>query len=229
MPGILEWLLRPRANGPARLAGGVACLVTQPVNHLVERLAIDKLHDVIVQPAFLADTEHRDDAGVMQSRNCLRLASKPADRPFRSQERGRENLEGDSTAQRLLDSLIDDAHAAVPDFANDAKITQLPESADRSLLLQQVQVRDFFFFELFHHRDGGQEFAQLFGVLGVSFHVLRDGRKLTAPVSLGKFVSQLFDRISFRIKSAHHASSFDSSVMPGMSSRMAFSRFSART
>ena len=72
----------PRASGDGRPARSPSPRASQPpqlVQHRVEALALDELHDVEVRALVLADAEDRHDVGVVQPRRRAGLALEPAD------------------------------------------------------------------------------------------------------------------------------------------------------
>jgi hypothetical protein len=85
----------------------------------VEPRAGDELHDVIMNAQRLADSEDGDDVRMVQSSGGLRLAVE-AGHALGIEERGRgQDLERDAAAERLLLGLVDDAHPAPADLADD--------------------------------------------------------------------------------------------------------------
>ena len=111
-----------RALGPQAL---------QVVDDQVEALAVDELHGVVEVLAVLADVEDRHDVGVMHPRRGLRLALKADLRRGVARARPGQHLEGDAPAQGLLLGLVDDAHAAAADLAQDAVVADLLAGACR--------------------------------------------------------------------------------------------------
>ena len=94
-------------------------------NELVERNTVDVLHHEEVVPFVAADTVNRHDVRVMQSSGNLgfTLESLPS---FRIIEVAtRQYFDRDSTCERELLCLIDNAHSAPTDLTNDAKIAEL--------------------------------------------------------------------------------------------------------
>src|SRR5262249_52169060 len=91
---------------------------------LVEAEAGDELHDVVGQPLVLAHAEDRYDVRVVQPTRRLRLALEPPLGAGVRQNWSRQDLEGDVASQGELLGLVDDAHAAVADLANDPEVPQ---------------------------------------------------------------------------------------------------------
>jgi hypothetical protein len=90
---------------------------------------VDELHGVIVDAVALTDTENRHDVAVVQSCCCLRLAAEAIQKGPLGDQTGRQHLQRDVPAQRFLDGLVDDAHAAVAYLADDPIV---PQPARRS-------------------------------------------------------------------------------------------------
>ena len=114
---------------PARALAGLEVL--QLFQHLIQPQALDELHDVIRQAILLADAEDGDDIGVVQPGRRSRLALEPPLGPVVQQHAFGQHLERDVTPQRDLLGLVDNAHAALADFAEDAKITELLQGRGR--------------------------------------------------------------------------------------------------
>ena len=85
---------------------------------------MDELHGVVEVVAVLADVEDRHDVGVMHPRRGFCLTLKSDLRRGISRARSGQHLEGDAPAQGLLLGLVDDAHAAAADLAEDAVVAE---------------------------------------------------------------------------------------------------------
>ena len=105
----------------------------QFLQDLVEAQPLDELHDVVAQAVVFADAEDRHDVGVVQLRRRLRLALEATLRPGVLPELLGQDLEGDVPAERDLLRLVDDAHAAVADLADDAVVAQALERRQRTI------------------------------------------------------------------------------------------------
>ena len=73
---------------------------------------------------FGADRVDRDDVGVVQLRGGLGLDAEPGDLAGVDGGGERQDLQRHATAERALHGLVDDAHAAAPQLADDAEITE---------------------------------------------------------------------------------------------------------
>ncbi len=96
----------------------------QVVEHHVEPQPGDELHHEIMVPVLPAHAEDRHDVGVVQPGRGLRLTLEPAHLLGVEQRPGREHLRGHAAAQRLLLGLVDHAHAAAADLAEDPVVAQ---------------------------------------------------------------------------------------------------------
>ena len=103
----------------------------QLIQHGVEPLALDELHDVIRRVFLLAHAEDRHDVGVVQLGRGPGLALESPALLGVSERLRRQDLERDVAAQRDLLGLVDDAHAAAADLAENAIVAQLLEVRDR--------------------------------------------------------------------------------------------------
>ena len=92
--------------------------------HLVEPLALDELHGVVVDAVALADAEDGHDVGVMQPPGRLGLAAEAGKVRRVQQRRGRQHLEGHVPAERFLLRLVNDAHAAPAHLTQDAIVAE---------------------------------------------------------------------------------------------------------
>ena len=116
---------RPRR----RSVGGVgrrrrACRPPQPPDHVGQRAAVDELHGVEVDAALAADGEDRHDVGVVQARRRPRLVLEALQVARVHRRRERQHLQRHPPIQRDLLRLVDDAHAAPADLADDAEVAE---------------------------------------------------------------------------------------------------------
>ena len=116
----------PQLTPDERTGLGVAELqLLQLVQHLIQPQTLDELHDVVGHAVLLADAEHRDDVRVVQLGRGFRLALEAPLGLGVDQHVLGQQLERDVTPKRDLLGLADNAHAALADFADDAKIPEL--------------------------------------------------------------------------------------------------------
>ena len=78
-------------------------------------------------PVVLADGEDRDDVGVMELGGGVGLALEALAGLSRQAEAGGQDLEGNAAIQRDLPGLVDDAHAAATDLADELEVAESPE------------------------------------------------------------------------------------------------------
>ena len=110
----------------------------------------------------------------------------------------RERLQGHVPAQRFLDRLVDDPHAARSDAAEQEVVAQaLRASAAprRSGLGLRPVAWPPPRAELFHDEQGGEERADPLGQLGMLVGVFGQRRPLAPAVSLQELLDQIVDRI----------------------------------
>ena len=184
--------LGPRAAEPAELA-----------QDLVQGLPLDVLHDVVGRPLVLAHAEDRHDVGVVQP------AAARASRRNRSQQLGveprvaRQDLQRHVPAQRVLLGLVDHAHAAAADLAEDPVVAELPRIAGPSAGSPSANgpvgsaapgsgpSRSI-------STMAGKTSADLVGQLGVAVGVLGQGRPLARAVAVEERLGQHRDAAAGR-------------------------------
>ena len=103
----------------------------QLIQHGVEPLALDELHDVVRRLFLLAHAEDRHDVGVVQLGRGPGFALEPASLLGVSKRLRGQDLERHVAAQRDLLGLVDDAHSAPAHLAKDAVVAQLLQVGDR--------------------------------------------------------------------------------------------------
>ena len=109
------WLGRVQALEPAQLG-----------DDLGQAAALDELHGVERHAPLAADGVDRHDVGVVQAGGGLGLELEPL-QLLGVQRRGqRQDLQRHPAVERELLGLVDDAHAAPADLAEDAEIAQGP-------------------------------------------------------------------------------------------------------
>ena len=95
----------------------------EPIRQLVERLAADELHhhqQLVV--LLMMQLVNRRDAGVIEPRKRHGFAAEPLQHVGVGQI-GIEDLDRDFTVERLVDRLVDGAHAAATELVDDAVFT----------------------------------------------------------------------------------------------------------
>ena len=219
--GDMAIIRRARSRGKAAPKGR-AVLRPQPGEDAVESHAGDQLHDVVGQSLVFANAEHGHDVGVMQPGGGLCLAAEAFEMFGGKSCPAEQHLERHAPRQGALLGLIDDAHAAPADLADDAKIAQAfgqrfdGDGGDgrRSL-------------EVFQQRDGGKEVFDLLGVLGMALGVFGDGGVLAGAVAGDELLGKRLDGVAVGVQVGHGLP--PGSCRSGMAVRISLSRFSART
>ena len=168
------------------------------VEDRVEAEPGDELHRVVVQPVVLADAEDRHDVRVVQPRRGPGLAVEPADLLGGPGDARGQHLQGDVPAERLLLGLVDDAHAAAADLAEDAVVAQPLEGGPRPArpppegVVGQVALG----LELLDEEQGREEVADLVGELGVARGELAGGGPLAAAEAVEELLGQRVERVA---------------------------------
>ena len=129
-------------------------------------------------------------------------------------------------AQRFLDRLVDDAHAAAADFAEDVEFSQLLRHGAVLGSEEGPRRQVVFRAEFLHHDHRGEQLADFVRQLRVFFGVLRQRRPFTAAIACGKLLGQFFDWLPMGGRVVHGHSS---PMPPGMFMRISLSRRRART
>ncbi len=89
-----------------------------------QAVAVDKLHRVVVNTRVAADAENRHDVRMMKLRRRLHFDVKPLPLLGVGRGRVRQNFQSNPTAERDLLRLVDDAHSATADLAEDVEISE---------------------------------------------------------------------------------------------------------
>ena len=100
--------------------------LAQLIDRLLQRLAFDVLHRVVVDALLLPDGEDRNDVRMVQLGGRLSFVAEPGDLPLIEHRGKRKNLQRHLAIERFLVGLVDDAHAAAADLADDAVVADLP-------------------------------------------------------------------------------------------------------
>ena len=140
---------------------------------LVEGLARDELHDVVVHALVLADAVNRDDVRVVQPGRGAGLALESG-RLLRVEPAvPQQDFQGHVPAERLLLGLVDDAHAAAADFADDPEVSQLLQRRHgRDVAVRRVSLVAHSGFVLLHQQERGEQCMDPIGPLRVALGVL---------------------------------------------------------
>jgi hypothetical protein len=210
---------------PRRVRGGhgrpAPAEVPYFAENLVQSLAIDVLHRIVIESILLADAKDLDDVGVMELGRRLGLAQE-AFLERRLQQAGeREHFEGHTPAERLLHGLVHHAHAAAANLAQNAVLAQALWDG-RSGGTRFCQFRS----GLLHGYQSGQEFADLVGQFGIALDVLAHGRTLAGPIALQEGLRDLVEGVAVLVGTVHR---YSSPSPPGMAERISLSRCNART
>ena len=99
----------------------------QLVDDQVEPLALDELHGIVADLAVLADLEDRHDVGVVELRRRPRLAAEAGQRLEVLRDLPGQDLQGHAAAEGDLLGLVDHAHAAPADLAEDPVVAHLAQ------------------------------------------------------------------------------------------------------
>ncbi len=164
----------------------------QLVDDLVEPLALDELHRVEGRLAIAADLEDRHDVGVVHPRRGLGLAAEPLQRLAVADRVSWQDLQRHAAAERDLLGLVDHAHPAPADLAEDPVIADLAEPRGRGRrrrgrLAPRVAVG------LLDLGQGREHLPDLVGHLGQAVDVLLQARPLAAAVALGELLGELVE------------------------------------
>ncbi len=154
-------------------------------------MALDALHGVEGDVAFLPDLEDRDDVGVVQPRGGLGLAAEPLQRLAVGRHVGGQDFQGHPTAEGDLLGLVDHAHAAAAELAHDPVIAELAQERDGGLLPEGVVAGVAL--DLLDLDQGREHLADLVGHLGQAVRVLLDARPLAAAIPIGELLGQLVE------------------------------------
>ena len=151
-------------------------------------------------PVVLAHAEDRHDVGVVQPGRRLRLALEPPHLLGVQQRAGREHLQGHAPAQRLLLGLVDDAHAAPADLAEDAVVAQPLQpaataaapfaAASEPVVPPELSPRSSII------KERREQVADLVGQLGVALGVFAERRPLAAALAVEELLGQHLDGVA---------------------------------
>ena len=163
----------------------------QLVDRGLQRLAVDVLHRVVVDAVLLADGEDRHDVRMVQLGGRLGFVAEAGDLPLVEHRGERQDLERHAAVERNLLGLVDDAHAAAADLADDLVVADLlggglarPLPLERSHRPQVVRGD----VQLVEAVEIGLQFVGQIGMRGEERGAIRrgaraPGRRDTAPAS----------------------------------------------
>ena len=98
---------------------------------LGERLALDVLHAEVGLPPGRADLVDGDDVRVLEPRRRFGLGPEAGAVCVGGQVRLADHLERDGAVERFLSGLVDDAHAAAPEFGEQFEVPELARQRHR--------------------------------------------------------------------------------------------------
>ena len=160
---------RPRLVGRRSARRLQAVELPQLADHLGQALALDELHGVVVHAPLAADGVDRHDVGVVQAGGGLGLELEPLELPGVERRGEGQDLQRHAAAERDLLGLVDDAHAAAADLAEDPEVAQLrrsagTEAASRCAVATAAAGHAA---QLRHRRDGREHPPRLLDPLGM--------------------------------------------------------------
>ncbi len=168
----------------------------------IEAHAADVLHDEVRVAVLLADAEHGHDVGVVEACGGAGFALEAFAPGGAAEIQVGQHLDGDAPAEGFLLGLIDDAHAAVAEFADDAEITKpLDGGPDDGAGRPRRGHRPLGLLDL---TDGREEVANVVGQLRMLRGVCLDGGLLAAPAALRELIGECLERIALCIVGVHH-------------------------
>jgi hypothetical protein len=138
----------------------------------------------------------RHDVGMVQAGHRLGLALEAVELARVEQGVAGQDLEGDVPAEGDLLGLVDDAHTAAADLAEDAVIPQLLQLGRPRYHHRSGRRRDGLavFLDLLHADQGREEVADIVRQLGVLGDVFRQGGPFPPAVPGGELVGQLVEQ-----------------------------------
>ena len=129
---------------PARLAGRCASrsprFCAELLDHLRQALAFDELHRVVVDAAFDADGVDGDDVRVVERGGGAGFVLEAGQLLLVEHRGERQDLQRDAAAERELLGLVDDAHAAAAELAEDAEVAEHAGLLDARCWMLDVRV-----------------------------------------------------------------------------------------
>jgi hypothetical protein len=138
--------------------------------------AFDELHGVIVDAALATDCVDRNDVGVLEGRGGASFVLEAGKLALVEHGGERENLEGDTAAERELLGFVDHAHAAAADLAEDTEVAERSSFGLRFFTThphpalsrrERVKGVELGLSKTRHCRHGGNQLTEGFGVLSM--------------------------------------------------------------
>jgi hypothetical protein len=124
----------------------------------------------------------------------------------------RQNLERHPPAQRDLLGLVNDAHAAPADLAEDLVVANLPRERIRSPGLRELVVALSQTLGLLYLDHRREDLADVVSELRVAIGVFPERGPLAPAEAIGEFLGQSIKQvILFRVRVRHHSKSFETS------------------
>ena len=151
-----------------------------------------------MDPLRLADAEDGDDVRVVQPRGGLRLAMEAGHALGVEERRRGQDLERDATAERFLLGLVDDAHPAASDLADDPvvgeplgnrAVRQGGGAEERTGDIRRARL------EILDDHQRGEEGADLLGERGIPGGIFLDGRPFPALAALEELLREIAERV----------------------------------
>ena len=146
------------------------------MDHIGQRVPLDQLHGVIMQPPIAADRIDRNDVRVVQRRRGMRFVAKTLQPNFVQAAGKRQHLQRHATTERQLNRIVNHPHAPAPEFADDLKVA---DRLGRELRVGRDHPQRFCRRGAgpMHQRQSFQRGTQLRGDLGVFGQVNVDRRR----------------------------------------------------
>jgi hypothetical protein len=150
---------------------------------------------------MLAHAVDRHDPRVIQPRRRPRLELEPLPLHRVDPAVQGQDLQRHPAAQRLLDGLVDHAHAPVADLAEDpvfAELLQPGRAGGLCLAHERGGLVARAGLESLHHLQGGEELEDLLSPLRVAFSVIGGRELLAAAATVEELGGQPLQRIAIR-------------------------------
>ncbi len=168
--------------------------------HIVQSLTVDKLHGVVVNAVVFTDAEYGHDVCVVQPGGSTCLAAEPLQPLATGGVACGQHFQRDVPAERLLDRLIDHAHAAATDLTQDPVLAQL--ARDRNLhAVEMIDRRNRS--EFLHDQQCGEQRLYLGGEFRMGIGIFAERRLLATPIAFDKLVSQFVQYDSTNTRVVH--------------------------